>query len=141
MSPPAPVSSYLTVSPFTSTSRGRSILCCTCRHPKVPGRYPARRPMVFGLSSPIRSRRSPDTLHRKAYKIIAKNVEQTRSYLAFLLVFSCGTDEFQSVARIDQDIVSSRGTKFIGFSGRSSRPGDNDPRCLWINTRLSPDGK
>ena len=33
--------------------RGRNILCCTCRRTfsRTPGRYPARRPMVFGLSS------------------------------------------------------------------------------------------
>src|SRR6476619_5342535 len=36
-----------------STRRwGWSILCCTCRHPQKegPGSYPARCPMVFGLS-------------------------------------------------------------------------------------------
>ena len=59
MLPPAPVSSYLTVSPITSTSRGWSVFCCTCRHagPKAraPGRYPARCPLVFGLSSAAQS--------------------------------------------------------------------------------------
>src|SRR5204863_2410836 len=53
---PSPVSSYLTVSPITLS--GWSVLCCTCRHlPKeMPGRYPARRPLVFGLSSSAQGR-------------------------------------------------------------------------------------
>ena len=41
---------------FTHHRRGGwFILCCTCRHVSkhVPGRYPARCPLVFGLSSPI----------------------------------------------------------------------------------------
>ena len=53
LSPNAPVSSYLTVSPFT-VKDGRSVFCCTCRRSNLrpaPGRYPARCPMVFGLSS------------------------------------------------------------------------------------------
>ena len=55
--PLAPVSSYLTVSPITRTSSGWSAFCCTCRHPpkRVPGCYPARCPMVFGLSSTPKS--------------------------------------------------------------------------------------
>jgi len=46
-----PVSSYLTVSPITLA--GWSVLCCTCRRliSQTPGRYPARCPKVFGLSS------------------------------------------------------------------------------------------
>jgi len=43
-------------SPFhpSPPEEGWSILCCTCRHPsfgRMPGRYPARCPLVFGLSS------------------------------------------------------------------------------------------
>jgi len=48
--------------------RGWPILCCTCRSfcYKAPGSYPARCPLVFGLSSCRIGRRSPDLLRLKA---------------------------------------------------------------------------
>lgn len=57
--PDMPVGSYPTVSPITP--KGWSVLCCTCRHPnqRVPGRYPARCPLVFGLSSLTKLLRRP----------------------------------------------------------------------------------
>ena len=50
--PTAPVSSYLTVSPITSFEAGIfSVALVVVRLTRTPGRYPARCPMVFGLSS------------------------------------------------------------------------------------------
>jgi len=67
---PSPVSSYLTVSPITLS--GWSVLCCTCRHifSNVPGRYPARCPVVFGLSSSACGRSDhPTRFTNKAGKV------------------------------------------------------------------------
>jgi len=53
--PNALTRSYRVVSPITLP--GWSVLCCTCRRSNLsiqtPGRYPARRPLVFGLSSVV----------------------------------------------------------------------------------------
>ena len=57
--PDAPVSSYLTISPITSTSEAglfsvALVVARACR--PAPGRYPARCPSVFGLSSSAHGR-------------------------------------------------------------------------------------
>ena len=76
-----PVSSYLTLSPVTPTDRGRSTLCCTCRHPDLSEcpdviRLAALRCSDFPLA------RSEQAITRYASsqgtQIIAKNVEQSR---------------------------------------------------------------
>lgn len=53
VSPPMPVSSYLTVSPITAEAAGLFSVALVVIRPfrRMPGRYPARCPMVFGLSS------------------------------------------------------------------------------------------
>ena len=79
-----PVSSYLTLSPITPTNRGWSALCCTCRHLDnigIPGRYPARCPMVFGLSSPLIGAITQRASYQGS-ESIAKNVEQTNVCIA-----------------------------------------------------------
>jgi hypothetical protein len=71
--PDTPVSSYLTISPLTPTSRGRNILCCTCRHP--PFRASARTlsgSLPYGVRTFLLSlwlKRSPDAhpLHGNNY--------------------------------------------------------------------------
>ncbi len=51
--PNALTRSYRVISPITFS--GWFVFCCTCRHSirenQMPGRYPARCPSVFGLSS------------------------------------------------------------------------------------------
>ena len=75
--PTTPVSSYLTVSPITLS--GWYILCCTCRHPlsRVPGRYPARCPMVFGLSSFTFVKAITRRASLQGWKSITKSVEHS----------------------------------------------------------------
>lgn len=49
--PTAPVGSYPTVSPITRCRAGLFSVALVVTPCEVPGRYPARRPVVFGLSS------------------------------------------------------------------------------------------
>jgi hypothetical protein len=77
MLPSAPVSSYLTVSPITSEEAGLfSVALVVTRSSRVPGRYPARCPMVFGLSSCPERQATARSAPIKGKVIIAKNVEQ-----------------------------------------------------------------
>lgn len=68
--------------------RGRYILCCTCRHPsrKVPGRYPARCPVVFGLSSFTFVKAITQRASLQGSKSITKSVEHSNRLLQRSLI-------------------------------------------------------
>jgi hypothetical protein len=75
--PRALTRSYRVVSPITLA--GWFAFCCTCRRLKfqTPGRYPARRPAVFGLSSlEIIQQRLPDLTFLQGSVSLTKSVEQ-----------------------------------------------------------------
>jgi hypothetical protein len=75
--PNALTRSYRVISPITLA--GWSIFCCTCRRLKnqTPGRYPARRPAVFGLSSLEKINSDcPTCFFLQGFASLTKSVEQ-----------------------------------------------------------------
>jgi len=80
--PDTPVGSYSTVSPITA---GEPRLVSSLLHLSssrrigTPGRYPARCPMVFGLSSPTEVEATAQRASLQGFAILAKNVEHTKT--------------------------------------------------------------
>ncbi len=68
--------------PFTHhLLRGWFTLCCTCRRTisRTPGRYPARCPLVFGLSSFALAKATARHAPKQGSTSITKIVEQTKA--------------------------------------------------------------
>jgi hypothetical protein len=133
LSPTAPVSSYLTVSPITfGISKGWNILCCTCRHPPLGGRPDVIRLVALWCSdfpllikeataqpAPLRGRNS-----------IAKNVERLKPLLPpQMLGFSSDSGPASSVG-LDKmcplfiDMMFEQCLHLIGGSTLSGLSGD-----------------
>jgi hypothetical protein len=76
------VSSYLTISPITPCEAGiLSVALVVVLQSKTPGRYPARCPMVFGLSSSAFAEAITRRASLQGSKSIAKYVEQSNIML------------------------------------------------------------
>lgn len=89
--PDTPVSSYLTLSPITCKQAGLlSVALVVTPLARGPGRYPARRPMVFGLSSCVSASDHPTRFVCQGSESITKYVEHSNIMLRYTAKpFSC----------------------------------------------------